>query len=280
MTSQAKEKEISPFDPITPRNIANVPLHPGSLPSQAKMLADKQSAPLDQGKKPDAKAQALELVKAVLASFKSNAVSMINTVKDAVAALRDKKSGKAINLTVDTILTALFFGWLFLMALLIKLLSPSPAYLFSFTLVGMGIGLALSFLYYSNLKQKHEVNEMMGTTIGIKGLQFLSGSLPSWLSYTEQEKMEWFNTIIAEIWPFVDAAVCKKVKEEVEKACDNALKSAKFAIKKVGFRQLTFGDAPFRVEVRLEQETVIWSLTYLPQLNSEHLGERRLVEWP
>jgi hypothetical protein len=84
------------------------------------MLADKQSAPLDQGKKPDAKAQAMELVKAVLASFKSNAVSMINTVKDAVAALRDKKSGKAINLNVDTILTALFFGWLLLMALLIK----------------------------------------------------------------------------------------------------------------------------------------------------------------
>ena len=30
----------------------------------------------------------------------------------------------------------------------------------------------------------------LGMTVGLKGLQILLGSLPSWLSYTEQEKME------------------------------------------------------------------------------------------
>ena len=251
MNNNKREIESSPFQPITPKG--NV----GESHAAKSLISSKPDAKAitsDQGKKPDAKAQAIELMKAVLSSFKANVASLTNTIKDAVSALRDKKSGKAINLNVDSILTALFFGWLLMIALLIKLLSPSPAYLFSFTLVGMGIGLAMSFLYYSNRKQKQEVNQMMGLSIGIKGLQFLSGHLPSWLSYTELEKMEWFNTIIEEIWPFVDAAVCKKVREEVEKACDQALKSAKFAIKKVGFRQLTFGDAPFRIEVRLDDQ--------------------------
>ena len=30
----------------------------------------------------------------------------------------------------------------------------------------------------------------LGTNVGLKGLQILLGSLPSWLSYTEFEKME------------------------------------------------------------------------------------------
>ncbi len=44
--------------------------------------------------------------------------------------------------------------------------------------------------------------------------------------------IQWLNTILVEMWPFVDKAVCRIVKVEAEKACDEALKNSKFAIKK------------------------------------------------
>ena len=237
MSKQTKRVEIepSPFVPIN-RDASHVaPLSPTLLKQveEPSKIASHSNS---------------ELLKALVAGAKTNLISSVSSIRHAITALTDKKSGKAINISLDTLISVLFFTWLIFVAFLIKLLSPSPAYLFTFTFVGAGIGLALSFLYYSNRAQKQEINQVLGLSVGIKGLQSLTGNLPSWLSYTEQEKMEWFNTIIAEIWPFVDAAVCKKVREEVEKACDSALKSAKFAIKKAGFKQLTFGDAPFRIE--------------------------------
>jgi hypothetical protein len=89
----------------------------------------------------------------------------------------------------------------------------------------------------------------MGMNIGLKGLQHLLGNLPSWLSYTEREKIDWFNGILEEVWPYYDKGVCKMVKQMTEQIFEQQLKAMKVpGIKKVGFKQLTFGDAPFRVE--------------------------------
>ncbi len=64
---------------------------------------------------------------------------------------------------------------------------------------------------------------------------------------------QWLNSIVMEVWPYVDKAVCRIVKIAAEKSCDEALKNAKFAIKKAGFKQLTFGEAPFRIESERRQ---------------------------
>ncbi len=53
----------------------------------------------------------------------------------------------------------------------------------------------------------------LGMNVGLKGLQHLVGHLPSWLSYTEKERIEWLNTIMEEMWPFVDRGVCRMIKE-------------------------------------------------------------------
>lgn len=35
----------------------------------------------------------------------------------------------------------------------------------------------------------------MGLNVGVKGVHYLTGHLPSWLNYTEAEKMEWMNKV-------------------------------------------------------------------------------------
>jgi hypothetical protein len=38
--------------------------------------------------------------------------------------------------------------------------------------------------------------------VGARGLQHLLGQLPSWISNSEKEKMEWLNSILLELWPW------------------------------------------------------------------------------
>ena len=45
------------------------------------------------------------------------------------------------------------------------------------------------------------------------------GHLPSWLSYTEKEKMEWLNTIMEEVWPFVDKGVVSAMSKQEDASC-------------------------------------------------------------
>lgn len=103
-----------------------------------------------------------KVVSGAIAEAISGCKTSIAWAKTAVSAVLDKKSGRTINLHIDQVAAALFFLCLGFNALLVKLLSPSPAYLFTFTLVGVGIGLALSFLYYFNKKQKTEICQVVG----------------------------------------------------------------------------------------------------------------------
>jgi len=157
--------------------------------------------------------------------------------------------GHVVNIHLEHVLWAIFFGFIAFQLLLVKLINPSPWFLWTFMFIGIGIGLAFSFLYYQNKKEKAEVNSVLCQTLGLKGIQQLLGTLPTWLSYTETEKIEWLNTILEEVWPFVDRGVCKMVKEITENIFEEVLKVNKVpGIRSIGFKQLTFGDAPFRVE--------------------------------
>eukprot|EP00798_Chlamydomonas_sp_ICE-L_P011463 gene11463-34177_t len=90
---------------------------------------------------------------------------------------------------------------------------------------------------------------VLGAVIGLKGLQNLLGNLPSWLSYTEKEKMEWFNSIVEEMWPYVDKAVCRQVQQTTETVLKDLLTQVPVpGIKSMKFSHLTFGEAPFRIE--------------------------------
>jgi len=87
---------------------------------------------------------------------------------------------------------------------------------------------------------------------GAKGIQALLHHIPSWLSFSDTEKMEWLNRILAKAWPYYDAAICEEVKRQVEPLMDQYRPPF---IKRIFFKKLTFGDAPFRVEgIRVDEK--------------------------
>ena len=112
-------------------------------------------------------------------------------------------------------------------------------------MVGICVGVMLAGVYHYNRRKKNESNQRFAMIPGAKGIQYLVHHIPSWISFSEREKVEWLNRVIAKAWPFYDAAICAEVKKQVEPL----LKESKPAfIKSIFFQKLTFGDAPFRVE--------------------------------
>ncbi|KAJ9532490.1 hypothetical protein QJQ45_010556 [Haematococcus lacustris] len=184
------------------------------------------------------------IVQQALAELGQSSLSSLAAVRNMVANLR---AGRPINVHLDQLV--LFFSLLALQLLLVKVLSPSPWGLLAYSCWGLLLGAAVSVVYFYNKKRKREVCDVMGVNLGLKGLQHLLGSLPTWLSYTEREKVLWFNYVLEKVWPFYDKGVCKLVKTQTEAVFEQQLRSLKVpGLKSIAFKQLTFGDAPFRVE--------------------------------
>ncbi|KAF5826767.1 hypothetical protein DUNSADRAFT_2081 [Dunaliella salina] len=159
-----------------------------------------------------------------------------------------------------------FLLWAFAIVnlFMVKILKPKPWWLAVFVSQGMLLGLAASAWYYRNLRRKAEICGVLGSNLGLKGLNFLLGGLPSWLSFQEREKVQWLNRALEEVWPFYDAGMSKLIRSLAEEQFHNALKVQKIpGVRDIGFKHFTFGDVPFNVE------TI--------KVNDLHGGERALV---
>lgn len=58
--------------------------------------------------------------------------------------------------------------------------------------------------------------------------------------------LQWFNRLLSELWPYYDKAIAKTVKEVVEPIMDEYKPPG--LIKRIFFKNLTFGGAPMRAE--------------------------------
>jgi hypothetical protein len=99
-------------------------------------------------------------------AFKSAGRAYIAGGKEAGGTLKSLASlpmlkGKVITLTLDQIVTAVFFLGLAMNLLLLKLISPSLILLAVFLVVGLAFGLGLSFLYYKNKRDKTVCNQVV-----------------------------------------------------------------------------------------------------------------------
>ncbi|KAF8057744.1 SYT2 [Scenedesmus sp. PABB004] len=111
--------------------------------------------------------------------------------------------------------------------------------------LGLAAGVLYSFLYFGNCRAKLQQQQVLSMDPGLKGCQFLLGRLPSWINKTDREKMEWLNKLLVEVWPYYDRGVCKAVREVVEPIME-AYRPPIF--KRIFFEELTFGEAPVRIE--------------------------------
>ncbi|GIL85220.1 hypothetical protein Vretimale_10731 [Volvox reticuliferus] len=172
------------------------------------------------------------------------------TLKDLLS-LREKE-GPPVTLTVDQIATAAFFVLIGLHLIILPIFLPSTFRLLYSLLLGLLVGFGISFLFFHNNKKKAEVNELLGIDLGLKGVQLVAGGVPAMFNVSDTEKMEWLNALIKEVWPFVDKGVCNMIKDITAQTMPGVLASLPSVlsgtVKSVGFKHLTFGAMPFRVE--------------------------------
>ncbi|PNH08684.1 Synaptotagmin-2 [Tetrabaena socialis] len=162
------------------------------------------------------------------------------------------KDGPPITVTLDQLVTVLFFVVVGSQLLLVPLFMPSVGRLVYSLLWGLVLGLGLSALFYINRKKKVETNELLSVNLGMKGVQLVAGGLPSWFNVSHKEKLEWMNDLILEVWPYIDKGVCGMIKDITAQTMPEVLKTLPAAlsgiVKSIGFKHLTFGSAPFRIE--------------------------------
>lgn len=81
-----------------------------------------------------------------------------------------------------------------------------------YSFLSLGVTLGLCYLYSRNRMIKERKLEMLSLTPGVSGLRFLFQTLPTWISHTKTERVEWLNKAMEEMWPFYDKAVCDAIK--------------------------------------------------------------------
>lgn len=125
---------------------------------------------------------------------------------------------------------------------------PSPRSVALWWGAGPGalVGAALSFLYHRSRERSHLLRDVLNLTPGRKGLHAVLGGVPAWVSFQDREKAEWLNRMLGELWPYYDKAIAKAVKDAVEPLMEQYKPPG--LIKRIYFKTLTFGDAPFRIE--------------------------------
>lgn len=111
---------------------------------------------------------------------------------------------------------------------------------------GALLGAALSLLYHRNRERSRLLRDVLNLTPGRKGLHAVLGGVPAWVSFQDREKAEWLNRMLGELWPYYDKAIAKAVRDAVEPLMEQYKPPG--LIKRIYFKTLTFGDAPFRIE--------------------------------
>eukprot|EP01023_Acetabularia_acetabulum_P015956 TRINITY_DN17854_c0_g1_i2.p1 TRINITY_DN17854_c0_g1~~TRINITY_DN17854_c0_g1_i2.p1 ORF type:complete len:302 (-),score=42.56 TRINITY_DN17854_c0_g1_i2:852-1757(-) len=118
----------------------------------------------------------------------------------------------------------------------VKQFTPGFFTTFISALVFSGVGILCSYVYYANRRAKIEAARKININPGIKGLKKLIGSLPTWISFQERDRVEWMNTMLLKMWPFYDYAICQSIKEVVEPIMEDH--KPPVIIKKIGFKKI------------------------------------------
>lgn len=111
---------------------------------------------------------------------------------------------------------------------------------------GALLGAALSLAYHRSRERSRLLRDVLNLTPGRKGLHAVLGGVPAWVSFQDREKAEWLNRMLGELWPYYDKAIAKAVRDAVEPLMEQYKPPG--LIRRIYFKTLTFGDAPFRIE--------------------------------
>eukprot|EP00850_Spirogloea_muscicola_P010509 SM000062S19895 [mRNA] locus=s62:215277:219252:+ [translate_table: standard] len=117
--------------------------------------------------------------------------------------------------------------------------------IFSFLGFSVGILLGLTagyFLFIYSLSA--EVRDPVITPIdqlNEKALKRLLPEIPAWVQNPDYDKLDWLNTFLRALWPYLDKAVCETVKQQVKPLI---AQSKPGSIESIEFEEMTLGSLP------------------------------------
>lgn len=115
--------------------------------------------------------------------------------------------------------------------------------LFGFLGFGFGIGTGLIIGYYLFIYiQPSDVKEPTISPLveqDSDSLQHMIPEIPLWVKNPDYDRMDWLNKFLQLMWPYLDKAICKTVREMAKPII--AEHSVKFKIDSVEFESLTLG---------------------------------------
>ncbi|KAM3341147.1 synaptotagmin-3 isoform X1 [Capsicum galapagoense] len=119
-------------------------------------------------------------------------------------------------------------------------------------ILGFGVGISIGvivgyflFIYYEPRDVKDYPENTPFDEIEPNTLIDLLPELPLWVMNPDYERVDWFNEFIANMWPFLDKAICGIIKSTCEPIFAEYI--GKYQIKSILFEQLTLGTIPPRL---------------------------------
>lgn len=109
---------------------------------------------------------------------------------------------------------------------------------------GVGAGVLIGyflFIYWQPSDVKDPVIRPLGE-LDSKTLQSLLPELPLWVKNPDYDRVDWLNKFVKDLWPYLDKAICKIIKETTQPLIEQY--SAKYKIDSVEFECLTLGTLP------------------------------------
>ncbi|MCD7470856.1 hypothetical protein HAX54_011040 [Datura stramonium] len=114
--------------------------------------------------------------------------------------------------------------------------------------VGISIGLVVGYFLFICFEPR-DVKEYPESTpfdeIEPDSLIDLLPELPLWVMNPDYERVDWFNEFLANMWPYLDKAICGIIKSTSEPIFAEYI--GKYQIKSIEFEQLTLGTIPPRL---------------------------------
>ncbi|XP_044950738.1 synaptotagmin-5-like [Hordeum vulgare subsp. vulgare] len=108
--------------------------------------------------------------------------------------------------------------------------------------LGVGVVMAFARLENSRAEQRRELAATVSSfsKLTVQDLKTLipTESYPSWVSFTQKQKLKWLNQELVKIWPFVNEAASELIKSSVEPVFEQ-YKS--FILASIHFSKLTLG---------------------------------------
>ncbi|EFJ29282.1 plant synaptotagmin [Selaginella moellendorffii] len=109
---------------------------------------------------------------------------------------------------------------------------------------GIGFGVVIGyflFIYFTPVDVKDPIIRPL-QELDTKSLQELLPEIPLWVKNPDYDRVDWLNKFLADLWPFLDKAICKIIRDTAKPYIDEY--GAKYKLQSCEFEALTLGTLP------------------------------------